>query len=350
MNSKNIKKVLKGTLNKNNVAWYVMDTGFHVKMIYGENVGIYIGSANMTNSALESNFEMGIYEEYNKFDINMVKEYLNQLKMNAVKKAETVLEKENIYAQIVECYEKFNSKTEQNTEYKNLVKTYFPKQKYTYNLGNKSSESQKRLVVFFDTIFKVVYPKIENKLKKVSPKLQYLRDWEFSWLADQIIYNMARNWCDTIEESIKMIDEYKEDHVLSLEQYKYGHDIIKERNFSVKNKNALIKLAKSSYAIQGQPFKEKETKYQECVESWLEGSKKHSFNEVMRYFLDGEEDDLVVRFDKICKYGSDYKVKNLSIGSLGDILGIALIKHPRYDKCYPISNNLIQDFVLQKFK
>ncbi len=143
--------------------------------------------------------------------------------------------------------------------------------------------------------------------------------------------------------------EYEKDHINAINRYRQGHKIIKKRDFSDENKDELIKLAESSYAIITRPHMKQETKFDSHVDSWLKGSTKYTFQEVMDYFLDSYTDDIIVRFSKVCNNQKDYKVENLAKGSLGDILGMALLKHPKYDKCYPISNNLIQKFVIENY-
>ena len=193
-------------------------------------------------------------------------------------------------------------------------------------------------------MFDKVYPAIDKRWKELPEELQ---SKEFTWVVDQILYNMTDKGCDTIGKAIESTHRYVKDHLKVIKKYKSGYKVIKQRKFSKTNKEALIQLAESSYAIITRPHMKQETKFDSYVTSWLKGgkTKKYNFEEIMLYFLDSDTNDIVERFYKLCNYRSDYKVENLNIGSLGDILGMALLKHPKYNKCYPISNNKIQKLV-----
>ncbi len=184
--------ILEYTRDKDNVSWYIMDTGFHTKMIYGENVGLYVGSANMTNSAMDSNFEIGVYEEYKNIDKDSLLEYIHQLKNNAVKIAISKQDKLKVFENIKECYSEYKISDFQSKKYNDRFAKFFPEQNKntSYNMHDKKyTATQRNLKMFFDTTFEVVYPMIENIWGDIPKSMQKL---EFTWVVDQILYNMAR--------------------------------------------------------------------------------------------------------------------------------------------------------------
>lgn len=48
-------------INKNLVTFYPIRNNFHPKIIFFENYGVYIGSANMSQKALNDNIEGGVF-------------------------------------------------------------------------------------------------------------------------------------------------------------------------------------------------------------------------------------------------------------------------------------------------
>ncbi len=56
-------EIVKKAISSEHIRFYPFAELFHPKVIYFENYGIYIGSANMTNSALYNNIEAGVFFE-----------------------------------------------------------------------------------------------------------------------------------------------------------------------------------------------------------------------------------------------------------------------------------------------
>lgn len=66
--------ILEMSKDKELINWYPINNNFHCKIIYAEGVGIYIGSANLTNKAIMNNFEAGVWIAYEDFTPEYKKE------------------------------------------------------------------------------------------------------------------------------------------------------------------------------------------------------------------------------------------------------------------------------------
>lgn len=66
--------ILAMSKDKELINWYPIYNNFHCKIIYAEGVGIYIGSANLTNKAIMNNFEAGVWIAYEDFTPEYKKE------------------------------------------------------------------------------------------------------------------------------------------------------------------------------------------------------------------------------------------------------------------------------------
>lgn len=69
------------------VKFYPFAELFHPKVIYFENYGLYIGSANMTNNALYNNVEAGVFfgkEELSNTDISEIQTFFNYLRDKSI--------------------------------------------------------------------------------------------------------------------------------------------------------------------------------------------------------------------------------------------------------------------------
>lgn len=64
----NIELIEKALAKKDVIRFFPVKSLFHPKVIYFENYGIYIGSANMTNRALKDNIEAGVFFDSDDID------------------------------------------------------------------------------------------------------------------------------------------------------------------------------------------------------------------------------------------------------------------------------------------
>ena len=69
--------LIKKSLSSGLITFYPFAEYFHPKVIYFENYGIYIGSANMTDGGLSNNVEAGVFINKEEFDSGMETEIGN---------------------------------------------------------------------------------------------------------------------------------------------------------------------------------------------------------------------------------------------------------------------------------
>lgn len=115
--------LIKSAITSENIKFYPFAEFFHPKVIYFENYGLYIGSANMTNNALYNNVEAGVFIPETELDENEKKEtidffnYLRESSIPATKddverienfKKLTMLEHEKIEKLKLNIEENFN--------------------------------------------------------------------------------------------------------------------------------------------------------------------------------------------------------------------------------------------------
>jgi len=115
--------LIKKAINSDYIKFYPFAELFHPKVIYFENYGLYIGSANMTNNALYYNVEAGIFINESDLDIDKKKEtneFFDFLRNSSI--PVTIDDLENIENFIIatsienEKIEKLNSNIEDNFE------------------------------------------------------------------------------------------------------------------------------------------------------------------------------------------------------------------------------------------
>lgn len=116
-------QLIKESILSENIRFYPFAEFFHPKVIYFENFGIYIGSANMTNSALYNNIEAGIFiEEKNLTNENKIEihNFFNELRNSSILATNDDIEKINKFLESTsidrEGIEKYENRIEDNFE------------------------------------------------------------------------------------------------------------------------------------------------------------------------------------------------------------------------------------------
>jgi len=96
--------LIKKSLSSEFITFYPFAEYFHPKVIYFENYGIYIGSANMTNTALLNNIEAGVFISKDEFDNDMIAEinnFFNYLKDSSIPITSDDVENLDKFAEII---------------------------------------------------------------------------------------------------------------------------------------------------------------------------------------------------------------------------------------------------------
>jgi len=168
--------LIKKSLSSGLITFYPFAEYFHPKVIYFENYGIYIGSANMTNKALYGNVEAGVFINKEEFDSGMEKEIENFF---GFLKASSI----SITSDDVENFDKFAE--------------------IIHHERKKIEESNNRIENTFEDMFKHLFllkPGVrdyentridrENKRKK-----EFLQEWRETQNCLQIIHKRMEEKC-----------------------------------------------------------------------------------------------------------------------------------------------------------
>ncbi|MCW7479370.1 phospholipase D-like domain-containing protein [Leptospira bandrabouensis] len=115
--------LIKKAISSEHVRFYPFAEYFHPKVIYFENFGVYIGSANMTNNALYNNVEAGIFieeTELSNADKDQILSFFEYLKSTSIPVALEDIEKIDKFLELTilerEGIEKYENNIEENFE------------------------------------------------------------------------------------------------------------------------------------------------------------------------------------------------------------------------------------------
>jgi len=169
-------ELIKTAINSDYIKFYPFAELFHPKVIYFENHGLYIGSANMTNNALYYNVEAGIFISENDLDIEMKKEtndFFDFLRNSSMPVTNDDLENiENFIIATsieIEKIEKLNSNIEDNFE------EFF---RHLFLLKPGSTDFGK-----------------ESNSKKSKRKLHFLQEWRETQNYLHLVNNIMNEKC-----------------------------------------------------------------------------------------------------------------------------------------------------------
>lgn len=367
-------EIVKKAISSELVRFYPFAEYFHPKVIYFEGYGLYIGSANMTHSALYNNVEAGIFIEFKEMTeihLKEVIEFFQFLRESCIPATEEDLEKINQFLESSifdkEAINKYESQIEESFE-DHLGHLFLLKPGVRDNSGDKENKIDKKKLIFLQEwretqnyISNVKKVMIEKCIqphwidKKADPTIitdQLLHAYYYSFVLEgneegKSIEKVKRNYdknkhdpSKATTDAIKWWEDLIEApgdedlHInkwgiinqnilgnlrnrdLTLEEFK----TIIEQNHAARNHARQIK---NEFFSLPTDFKTDFNGRIKIFSEWLYDQKSkvnRSINEVLRYLLFDESISLEDKIYNVI-YDEKYKIERLGKSIVGEIVG-----------------------------
>lgn len=308
-------EMLELTKDAEHICWFPIPEGFHAKMLWAEPLGIYIGSANMTDKAWSTNFEAGVWlTEVSSIDD--LQGYFDKLKDAAyTRDKQDLFQRYRQYGETVATFQDDTARKE------DIFKDLFPKLKDTQHLPN-TSPFVKDIEKIYDIFFNDIYPKIKKSWSLLPKEWQ---DRPINYIADQLLLAVEHEKYSTLDMAIKHITDcrfYPDGFGQTFEGYTKNYEIIQNVKMGGTIKDKLYDFLRNIHSVTSDHF----TEIDELVRdlSTHKSFQGKTVTDVIRYLA--QEDGLSIS-DKYYTVIStaDWKIKRLGEGRIGEIIGISQV-------------------------
>ena len=328
------KTILEKTKDIKHIYWYPILKNFHCKIIYAKNLGAYIGSANMSQSAWSKNFEAGVWLEEKELVNNELASYLEKLKEISYSQ-----DKKTIY----DIYCKYCEQAESSDRIENSNEDLFDKlleeNSIEQNKIEYKTEFEKDIDYIYQIFFTEIYPEVEKYKDKLPKDFQ---DYPLSYITDQIllVIREEKESSKTIEEVIDNIENLDcftvEDLKTTMVGYQKNYNMLiplkNDDKYSLKDKT--YDFIENIHAVTSEHSKD----IADLVRVLNKGSKMgKSFSDVIKYLVYNTTNTMVKRFYNT-SHEIDWKIDYLAEGRIGEIIGMAQIDSGYKNYCYPVLN------------
>ena len=383
-----LEKVLK---NRQYIKFYPIRNHFHPKVIYFENYGIYIGSANMSDNAFFNNIEAGVFipqnELYSDY-LSKIIDYFKYLKSISTLFTDDDLKSYRKYLAtrklLVDSYHNNQLENQLRQSFSDLFSHIPEPLPGAKNFGKNENRESKNSLIFIQE-WRSTYNELQHIMNFFKDG-NNLPSWippseNYGVLADQFLhayyYSYVLKGKDTNEEkSLELVlrlyeeNKYRKDSIIqnALTWWKNLPNASSEEdiyilewapsNISLLMKDKLLSLTAEEFTtlllhnhaarnharqirkeILGLPRNE-QTTIEVCTKSfaqWLYHQKSHdnfSSLEVIFYVLYSNTEAIEARVYNAL-YNPKYKVDHLGKSIIGELIGWALPEN------YPIRNNRV---------